>query len=183
MSQRLIKISLKELERENLPLLNQWRNNPDIMNFLGNNFIYIAPSVEEDWYASYRKNRHTQVRLAIFDAENQNHIGLVNLTAIHPVNRSAEFSILIGDPNYWSKGVGRQATLEMLRHGFHHLNLNRIELKVLKDNVRAIGLYKKCGFQEEGCQRAAIFKNGQYQDLLCMALLREDWQFENTTMN
>lgn len=175
MNEGLSTIKLRELEHSDLSQLNQWRNTPEIIESLGNNFVYIAQVIDEQWYEHYLKNRHTQVRLAIIHSEPEIYIGNVNLTSIHPINRSAEFSIMIGDTNYWSKGIGHKATLKMLCHGFEDLNLNRIELKVLKDNQRAIRLYEKCGFQQEGYQRAAIFKNGNYQDVILMALLREDW--------
>lgn len=169
-------IRLRELEPTDLERLNQWRNSPEIIDCLGNNFIYISQTVDSAWYEQYLKQRHHQVRLAIIATDSDDYIGNVNLTNIHQINRSAEFSILIGDTRYWSKGIGTLATQEMLRHGFEDLNLNRIELTVLKENQKAIRLYEKCGFQIEGCQRSAIFKNGGYQDVLMMALLRAEWK-------
>ncbi len=166
---------LRELQKKDLPQLNEWRNDPEITNFLGNNFIYIAEEIDEIWYEVYLKNRNSQVRLAIEITNGKLYIGNVNLTSIHLVNRSAEFSILIGNKDFWSKGIGYQATQAMLHHGFENLNLNRVYLTVLQNHKRAIKLYEKCGFQSEGCHRSAIYKNGSYHDLNQMAVLRSDW--------
>ncbi|WP_255158088.1 GNAT family N-acetyltransferase [Siphonobacter sp. BAB-5385] len=64
----------------------------------------------------------------------------------------------------------------MLRHGFNDLNLHRIYLTVLPENDRAIRLYESFGFQQEGLYRKALFKNGQFTDVMGMSLLRNEFQ-------
>ena len=51
--------------------------------------------------------------------------------------------------------------------------VRRIELKVFVRNVRAIHLYEKFGFVVEGRHRQAVYRYGEYVDLLTMALLFE----------
>jgi RimJ/RimL family protein N-acetyltransferase len=48
-------------------------------------------------------------------------------------------------------------------------------LRVFARNERAVHLYEKLGFNHEGHWRQAEFRNGQYQDLLWMSVLREEW--------
>jgi putative acetyltransferase len=50
-------------------------------------------------------------------------------------------------------------------------HLLRIELTVYTDNHKAIKLYKKFGFEEEGVRRAYALRNGAYVDVLGMARL------------
>src|SRR5690606_24919866 len=133
------------------------------------NFFFIAESVDDNWYRNYVLNRDKAVRLAI--EVDGKYIGNVNLTGIHPVNRSAEFSIMIGEKNYWGQGIGREASQQMLRHGFDDLQLHRIWLGVLAGNIAAQRLYESLGFRIEGAQRQAIFKQGGYHDLILMGLL------------
>jgi RimJ/RimL family protein N-acetyltransferase len=49
--------------------------------------------------------------------------------------------------------------------------VHRLELVVYTHNARAIHLYKKLGFQEEGVQKEAYFKDGRFVDALMMAIL------------
>jgi RimJ/RimL family protein N-acetyltransferase len=49
--------------------------------------------------------------------------------------------------------------------------IRRIELQVFVSNVTAIHLYKKHGFDVEGCRRKAVFRDGKYHDDYVMALL------------
>jgi len=62
----------------------------------------------------------------------------------------------------------------MIDHAFHNLELRRIELGVLKNNIPAIKLYEKTGFVQEGMKRKSNYKNGKYLNLITMGLLRED---------
>ena len=45
-------------------------------------------------------------------------------------------------------------------------------MTVFTDNARAIALYEKFGFVIEGTHRAALFRNGRFDDVHCMARLR-----------
>lgn len=168
-------IRLREIEKKDTAQINIWRNNREVIEYLGNNFRYISPEIDNHWYENYIQNRDKNVRLAIEAIKNNVYIGNVYLTDIHPVNRSAEFSIFIGDKKYWSRGYGYEATLKMLEHGFNDLNLNRIYLTVLEENERAINLYKKLNFVTEGVFKNAVYKNGKYRNLISMALLIKDF--------
>lgn len=173
-----MKFALREISKEDLPVINQWRNDKELVDLLGNNFLFIAKEVDEAWYDNYLKTRGTAVRLAILDTGISKLIGTVQLTNIHHVNRSAEFSIMIGDKSYWSKGAGFFATLSVIHHGFDNLNLNRIYLTVLQYNTRAIKMYEKAGFKEEGVLREAIFKNGTFVNLIQMSILKTEKSHE-----
>ena len=51
--------------------------------------------------------------------------------------------------------------------------VRRVELKVFVRNAPAIHLYEKFGFVVEGRHRQAVYRYGEYVDLLTMALLLE----------
>ncbi len=174
---------LRELQLEDLLHINKWRNDHEIIDFLGNNFLYIAKDVDEAWYENYLQNRDKAKRFAIIDLNNNNIIGTTQLTSIHAVNQSAEFSILIGEKNYWNRGAGQSAMHMAIWHGFLDLNLNRIYLTVLSDNHRAIHLYEKAGFVCEGVMRQAVYKKGSFSDLLLMSLLKKNIYFKMESKN
>lgn len=169
-------IILRELEPSDISRLNMWRNDKILIDQLGNNFRYIAQDIDKNWYQHYLQNRDKAIRLAIIHTNNNEYIGNVNLTDIHPINASAEFSIWIGEKNYWGKGIGTTATKMMLEHGFNQCNLHRIYLTVLKNNETAVRLYQKVGFKIDGVHRQAIFKNGTHHDLVAMSLLKPEFQ-------
>jgi RimJ/RimL family protein N-acetyltransferase len=165
---------LREISEADLFLINQWRNDKELIDLLGNNFLFIAEEVDHAWYENYLKNRAYNVRLMILESEKSLPVGTVQLTNIHLINRSAEFSIMIGNKSFWSKGAGIFSTISILKHGFENLNLNRIYLTVLEYNERAIKMYEKTGFRKEGISREAIYKNGKFHNLVHMAILKSE---------
>ncbi len=71
---------------------------------------------------------------------------------------------------YRGKGIGKalmQKALELAQAQ----GLTRIELTVRKSNQPALSLYKSLGFQQEGIHKHALLFEGQYEDLISMALL------------
>ncbi len=170
-------IYLREISADDLQIINQWRNDKGLIDLLGSPFRYINHETDKRWFESYLANRNTNVRCAIVDKESNSIIGLVNLTNIDWSCRCAEFSIMIGNSNYYSKGIGKMATIEMLKHGFNNLNLHRIYLSVLTYNDIALKLYKSIGFVQEGIIRDAVFKQGKYQDAYMMSILEDEFKF------
>lgn len=168
---------LRELKKEDILQINQWRNNPELILGLGAPFRFINPDVDFDWYDSYMRNRDKAVRCVIIDDSDDTHVlGLVCLVGIDMIQRKASFSLMIGDKQNQGKGIGTFATREILKHAFYNLNLHRVELDALETNQAAIGLYKKIGFVQEGIKREASYKNGKYVNLIMMSILKEEFK-------
>ena len=165
-------VTLRELDRSDLPLINRWRNDPCLVAMLGGSFRHVCMAVDEKWYDHYMANRAGNVRLAI-TLGNGSTVGAVYLVSIDWLNRDAEFAIWIGAAASRGMRIGEAATRLMLAHAFADLNLNRVHLSVLAHNERAIRLYRRVGFVEEGVQRQAVFKGGAYRDLVLMAMVRD----------
>lgn len=165
---------LRELERRDLPTINRWRNQPELIRFLGAPFRYINHEVDEAWFDAYMRNRSSTVRCAITETGDDGIIGLISLTEIDHLNQCAVLHIMIGDATNQSRGIGNFAVNEMLNHAFFNLNLHRVGLEVLEDNERAIRLYEKCGFKCEGRRKQAVYKRGKFIDMLMYSCIREE---------
>lgn len=163
---------LRELERKDLPEINKWRNDPELISFLGAPYRYINLDVDEKWFDSYMANRNSTVRCAIVSDDSDTILGLISLTDVNYLNQSATLHIMIGKSDNQEKGIGTFAVNEMLSHAFNNMNLQRVELDVLADNERAIHLYEKVGFVKEGTKRKAVYKNGVFKDMLIYSILK-----------
>ncbi|ATH06702.1 hypothetical protein BIY24_01730 [Halobacteriovorax marinus] len=170
-------VSLREISRKDIPSINNWRINEELVGHLGAPFRYIDQEIDEKWYDAYLQNRGTEVRLAIevVEGDIKYYIGNAYLTSIDQINRSSIFSIFIGDKNFWGRGIGSEVTHKVLSHAFDDLNLHRVCLYVLGSNLRARSMYEKIGFKLEGTMRKAVFKGGFYSDLHFMGILKEEF--------
>lgn len=168
---------MRELRRSDLPTINAWRADRELISRLGATYRYINQEVDERWFNAYMDRRGNTVRCAVCDAEAPDQIlGLVSLTDIDYTSRSCQLHMMIGDTNQRGKGMGTFAFNEIIRHAFDDLNLNRMEAFILTDNAASLALCRKVGFKEEGLLRQYTFKDGEYRDTVIMSVLREEWK-------
>ena len=71
-------------------------------------------------------------------------------------------------PEYRGKGLGRRL-MEAALAAAHEEGFVRVELTAHADNLRAIALYEKLGFQREGLTRDSVCIDGRFVDSLVMA--------------
>jgi RimJ/RimL family protein N-acetyltransferase len=103
------------------------------------------------------------------------YIGFVGLK-VNDEEQSASYRIGIANPEYWGRGYGTEVARLMLRYAFETLGLHRVHLKVAAYNVRARRCYEKSGFRVEGVLRQSFQVDGEWQDDVLMAILREEWE-------
>ena len=163
---------LRELEEKDLPIINSWRNNKELIDCLGAPYRFINPGVDEAWFQNYMHHRDVTVRCSIV-GDDDTILGLVSLTSLDMINQTATLHIMIGEANCHNKGIGTYAVKEMVQHAFNNLNLRRIELEVLSENTRARHVYEKVGFLHEGTKKKAVYKNGEFVDMEMYAIIKE----------
>ena len=83
---------------------------------------------------------------------------------------------MIGDKAHWNGGYGTDAVLTVLHFAFRQMNLNKVALGVFDFNERAMAVYRKCGFVEEGRLREDYFQDGRYWEQVRMSVLRREWE-------
>ena len=165
---------LRELERDDLLVINTWRRDEELIDYLGAAFRYINVEVENKWFDDYMLNREKNIRCSILNEEDDV-VGLVSLTQINRLNQSAVAHIMIGENKNRERGIGYYAVNQILKHAFYDMNFNRVELTVLESNQRSINVAKKVGFKQEGNKRQAAFKKGKFVNTIIMAILKEDY--------
>ncbi len=168
---------MRALERRDLERRYAWLNDWSIVRFYGS-FGFKVQSFEElvHWYEKrISENYSDYIELSIETKEEQKYIGWTIFTGIDWKNQLAEYRILIGDKNYWSKGYGQEATALILAYAFNELNLNRVFLRVDHRHAGGIKAYEKSGFQREGVLRQEIFSEGEFHDSVLMSILKKEY--------
>ena len=170
------RIRLRGVEEDDLPIFLEWINDPEVIAGL-TIFLPMATWEEEEWFAGLSKRTPVERPLAveIREGDSWRLIGNSGFHDFDAIAHSAEVGIMLGDKSIWNRGYGTEVMRLLLKHGFETLNLNRIQLHVYEANRWAIRTYEKIGFIHEGRKRQALYKNGKYQDLLIMSILRSEW--------
>ena len=167
-------ITLREISQLDLPIINRWRRDPLVADGVGAPRRFVGLDVDLKWYEEYLARRGQEVRCAVCLADTGQIVGMVSLTRIDYVHRNAEYNAVVGERGEQNRGVGTAATRAMVRHGFFDLNLHRIYVSILRQNVGSIRMCEKAGFREEGTIREGAYKNGQYHDLVLMGVLKSE---------
>ena len=119
---------------------------------------------------------HLQVSSSVLNFDKKKHIGNVALSNISLINRSAEFSIIIGKKNNHQKKIGLNACKVIVRHGFEKLNLNRIYLGTSQNNIAMKKIAILVGMNLEGIRKSAIFLNNKYYDQYDYGILKKNYK-------
>ena len=170
------RIRLRHIEREDLPSFAAWINDPEVRVGIGPYLPMSMPN-QEKWFENMleRPLAEQWFVLEVQSGDGWEMIGNCGFFGIDHRSRVVEVGIMIGAKDHWGQGYGTEAMLLLNKHGFDTLNLNRIFLRVNENNLGAIRCYEKAGYQHEVRQRQAALGEGEYIDLLNMAILRDEW--------
>jgi diamine N-acetyltransferase len=161
-------VVLTALREEDSDKLFDWINDRDLV-LLNAPFRPIGESHHRTWFKSIQ-DRDDVVIFAIREKGGRL-VGTCQLMNRNSVHRSADLQIRIGDPADRGHGYGTSAVQQLLRFAFRDWNLHRVQLYVIEGNEAALRTYEKCGFKREGVLRHAVHIDGEYRDLVVMAVL------------
>jgi RimJ/RimL family protein N-acetyltransferase len=170
------RVRLRAAEREDVKSFCVWVNDPDVTRYLS---LYLPMSTvdEENWFNAMTQRSQSEKTLVIEvrDGNGWKMIGNCGVFDIDPVSRLGEIGIMLGEKDEWNKGYGTETMLLLVNHCFETLNFNRTYLRVYAENQRAKRAYEKAGFVEEGRLREAAYRQGKYDDVIIMSVLRSEW--------
>ncbi|WP_342511982.1 GNAT family protein [Sporosarcina sp. FSL K6-1522] len=84
---------------------------------------------------------------------------------------------------YWGKGIANEALEAVVKYGYQHFQLERVEALIEPANLASQKLVEKQGFKREGLLRHYEFTCGKFDDLYMYALIKEDLDFILTKNN
>ncbi|MDA2808857.1 GNAT family N-acetyltransferase [Nocardiopsis suaedae] len=128
-----------------------------------------------EWCAT-RSDRPDRLDLAIIAHPEGRYVGELALKDLDPDNETASYRISLSAIEFTGQGLGREATRLLLEYAFDRVRLHRVWLEVYAFNMRAIAVYRSCGFAVEGRLRDALLWEGRRHDALIMGVLENDFR-------
>ena len=90
--------------------------------------------------------------------------------------RSAFVGVIVGERDWWAKGVVAEVRSAILDDCFTRLKLERVGAQVQARNLASVYNHRRLGFTHEGTLRSAgIDRDGSRVDMLMFGMLREEW--------
>ena len=167
-------IYLRPITWEGTELILKWRNADSVRK----HFIYQEPFTREgheNWIRTMIDTGRA-VQMILCSLTEDRPIGSVYIRDIDRVHNKAEYGIFIGEDTLRGRGIGTAAARLMLQYCFEEEGLHRIYLRALSDNLQAIRSYEKAGFEREACLRDDVRIEGEYRDIIWMAVLGTQWK-------
>ncbi|GGA21228.1 GNAT family N-acetyltransferase [Paenibacillus physcomitrellae] len=169
-------ILLRYAEKGDLADYTAFLEDKEMMVLTGSFSVSFTAEQNAAWLERIGQPGKDRVDFMIVPKDSKRLIGEVVLNDIDWDNRSANIRIAIGSAHGRGKGYGQEAMRRMVEYGFRVLGLHRIHLGVYTFNPRAIHVYEKIGFKHEGIERDALYQDGEYHDMIRMAILEHEFK-------
>ena len=98
-------------------------------------------------------------------------IGIGMLRSVDPVHRGCDLHITIGEKDCWGRGYGAEAIGLMRDYAFEALEMHRVISTPFAFNSRMVRCLEKCGFQQEGVLRDALWIGDRFVDVTVMGAI------------
>jgi len=164
-------ISLKKLTEEDIELVRNWRNSPEVANFMYNDSP-ISYDQQIKWFGKINNDRTCIYWIIEFEGKK---LGLASVTGIDRTLSSCYWAFYLGDLTVRNSGVGAKIEYNVLEYVFSELQLNKLRCEVFVTNDRVIKMHEKFGFRREAYYREHCIKNGQKLDVVGLAILQSEW--------
>lgn len=162
-------ITLRALEPEDIEILYEWENQPEIWTYSLNRSPisrqtltqYILSSMEQDIYAL------KQLRLM---ALNQGEpIGCIDLNDFDPYHLRAEVGMMIA-PKHRGKGLGKEIVKALIDYASRMLGIKNLYCDISAQNIPCLKIYQSLGFEHCGTKKNWIRTPEGWEDAYFLQL-------------
>lgn len=167
-------VTLRAIEKEDLPQFKVWANAPEIQYLVGGWHFPTNAIDQAKWFENLSIHSLNQ-RFAI-ETEERGLIGSATLVEINWKDRNAVEGLIVGDKEIRGKGYGTDTVMAIMRYAFEELGLHRLATTIIEYNEASLYLHtKKCGWKEEGRQKDWYFRKGRFWERIIIGVTREDY--------
>ena len=152
----------------------QWRNDLNIKRMAMMHPFPITEMVEKTWYENILGSTDNKTVYFTITKKDDIPIGFITLKNINYTHKNCSLGIVIGDTGEQSKGYGKEAMELIILYAFNTLNLNKITVEVVESNNKALALYKRLGFTEEGRLKQHYYADGEYFSVIFLSIFKKN---------
>ena len=150
-----------------------WLNDPEINQYLEvRHYKNDLNSLKE--YLEVMELSDKEFLYGIY-ADNM-HIGNIKVGPVDFNYKHADLGLIIGDKNWWNKGVGSEAIYAMTKYCFDVLKLVKVEAGCYESNEFSKKAFLKLGFKEEGFIRDHVYHKEKLEGVYKLGITLYDWE-------
>ena len=129
-------------------------------------------------YVSDLYDNDRQLLLGIFIKESETHRLHIGNFKVGPINYNhsrTPVGLMIGDRNYWGKGIAAEVIKLATTYIFRDLGLERVYAGCYEHHVASKRAFQKAGYQTEGLLRSHCSFQGRRQGSWRFGVLKNDY--------
>lgn len=130
----------------------KWLNDPEVNKYL--ECRHTVHSLESTIKYVDSLNEDNEILLGIFDSNNNRHIGNIKIGPINKLHKQATIGLIIGEKEYWGKGIGTKVIKYVSRYAIESLGIETLIAGCYECNK---GSYK--AFINSGWKKVGTIKN------------------------
>jgi RimJ/RimL family protein N-acetyltransferase len=171
------KVYLAAIEREDLKLLQQWRNLAYFKKYF-REYRDLNFDQQEDWYQKKVLQDPSTLMFSIKRVEDDLLLGCCGLCYINWIHRHTDLSLYIGYQECYidEEGYALESCKLLFDYAFNELGLNKIWTEIYEFDHKKKRLYKDLGFLIDGILREQYYYEGRFWNSYLMSFLKS--QFE-----
>lgn len=135
-----------------------WLNCQDVTKYLDTGRLLVA---KKDISIPDGVNN---MLFAIMYGENNVYVGTASLHKVDWISRRGKIGYMIGDTEFWGKGIITETIGMLCDYAFGRLNLNKITAGVVDGNIGSEVALKKNGFRVFATNPSDYYLDGKYMD-------------------
>ena len=178
-----ILVDLVPSDVKDLELHHTWRNNESQFWGSGGDRVLLTRAMLGRQRERRRERRadnpyrgvYFSIRTKPQAAEPGRPIGFMGINWMNPTHRWAVLGAIIGEPDYWGGGYGKDGVLLLADYAFAWFDLRKLWLMTTSMNGRVLRQMEKLGFSLEARQRKSALADGEWFDWLYFGVLRAEW--------
>ena len=167
------RLLLRQFVDSDLERVFRGLSHPDIIKYYGVSYDTLEATKEQMKFFADLENCGTGIWWAIFSVDNKTFYGAGGLNNLSHKHRKAEIGFWLL-PDFWGKGIMKEAMPLICNYGFNKLGLHRIEGLVETENANCKRAMAKLDFRHEGTMTDCEIKNGKFISLDIYAKLNEE---------
>lgn len=169
-------VTLRPVGRDDIALLDQWRNDAEHQSAYGDFLIMHRRSTQnlEQWERNGLLAEDEGSLLVCLAGQP---VGAVQWHQVHYGPNRGSWALNVGisiEPASRGRGIGSRAQRLLADYLFAQTVLHRIEASTDVTNLGEQRALEKAGFTREGILRGAQFRSGSWHDLVVYSRLRTD---------
>jgi len=169
------RLDLLPRNMDHLDLYYKWINDQDVRLFSRNEIPHTREEIKKWFEQPSHEGPQEHIGFELWYKPDKVVIGNGGLSQINYIVRKANLWMIIGEKDYWGKGLASEAVELVLDYAFKEVNLNKIYAGIFEPNIASWKCAEKVGFKLEGRLKNVVYVNGEYQDARKYAFFREDW--------